>query len=81
MKVYIESEGIGALEDRINCDFFLEGFDLLIQDSEKAHRRLKVDELAHQIVPEKSKIMVKPNKIVVSMQKEVNSKWYHLTKK
>ena len=79
MKIYIELAGIGKLKDQISCNFELNSFDLLIQDSKDAHRRLHVDPLAQVIWPEKSKITVKPNKIIVSLHKQdANAKWRQL---
>ena len=84
--MYIEIEGIGAhgeaAEDNITCEFDKDKFDLVIKnlDGENSLRRLLVDDLHCPIEPEKSKILVKENKIVVSLLKEIESTWYRLRK-
>ena len=79
VKIYIELAGIGKLKDLISCNFELNSFDLLIQDSKDSHRRLHVDPLAQDIWPEKSKITVKSNKIIVSLHKQdASTKWHKL---
>ena len=49
-------------------------------DGDNSLRRLYVDDLHCGIDPDKSKITVKPNKIIVSLLKEVESTWYRLRK-
>jgi len=80
VKLYIELENIGALEDRISCTFDVGGFNLVIKDDESSRRQLAVDNLSNPIIPEKSKITVKPNKIIVTLFKEVEKTWYSLKK-
>ena len=80
VKVYIEIEGIGAIAGQVSCEFEREALDLVIQDDETSQRRLCVDDLQCPIDPAKSKITVKPNKIIVSLHKEVVSTWYKLRK-
>jgi hypothetical protein len=43
-------------------------------------RRLLVDDLHCPIDPEASKILIKDNKIVVALKKEIESTWYRLRK-
>ena len=81
MKLYIDLKGADKLKDQISCDFETTSMDLLIQDSDCAHRRLFVSPLARSIWPEKSKITVKPNKIVVSLHKQDRlERWTQLGK-
>ena len=80
VKIYIEIDGIGELQDKVSCEFEVEGFTLLIQDEEMAVRKLCVDDLNNPVVPEKSKFTVKPNKIIVSLHKEAERTWYKLKK-
>ena len=80
VKIYVEIDGIGELEDKIKCDFNKDGFCLVIEDAESAVRKLAVDNLSNEIEPEKSKVTVKPNKIVISLHKEVVKTWYSLKK-
>merc|ERR1711977_29124 len=82
VKVYVEIDGIGEYKDQITCDFTKDTFDLVIKeiDGENTLRRLWVDDLHCAIEPEASKIMVKPNKIIVSLMKDVESTWYKLRK-
>merc|ERR1711934_415370 len=80
VKVYVELDEIGEIKDRVHCVFDFSEFDLTITDYRGDDYRLLVDDLQCPIVPEKSKIMVKPNKVVVSLHKEVRSSWYKLRK-
>merc|ERR1711907_381746 len=80
VKIYLEIEGIGASEEKVSCEFSKDTFDLVIKDDELSLRRLWVDDLHCPIGPDKSKFTVKPNKIIVSLHKEVESTWYKLRK-
>jgi len=82
VKVYVEIEGIGEHKDNISCEFTKDTFDLVIKelDGPNTLRRLWVDDLHCAIDPDTSKIMVKPNKIIVALKKEVESTWYKLRK-
>ena len=79
--MYIEMKGIGELQDKITCSFDTDSFDLLIRDSQFSHRRLVVQPLAELVHPDKSKLIVKPNKMIVSLHKqEVSTSWAQLSK-
>ena len=69
-------------QDNIECTFDTHKFDLVIKglEEEGSITRLLVDDLHCPIEPEKSKILVKDNKIVVSLFKEIESTWYRLRK-
>jgi len=80
VKIYIEIEGIGALEDQISCDFGSESFKLTIQDQDDSIRVLNVEDLSRPIDAAKSKLTLKPNKIVISLHKDTQTTWYSLKK-
>lgn len=82
VKVYIEIAGVGEHKDNITCDFTKDTFDLVIKgmDGENALRRLYVDDLHCAIDPDASKLLVKPDKLVIALKKEVESTWYRLRK-
>ena len=80
VKVYVEIEGIGALEEKISCDFGTDSFELVIADTESTKRCLSVDDLSRPIDPDRSKMTVKPNKIVLSLHKDTETTWYNLRK-
>jgi len=83
VKVYVEMEGIGDHpSELITCDFTKDTFDLVLKelDGENSLRRLWVNDLHCAIDPEKSKITIKPDKIIISLFKEVESTWFKLRK-
>jgi len=83
--VYVELEGVGEVKDSVDCKFTKSSFDLTVHGLNGKHYRLIKDNLDKDIVPEKSKILVKKNKIVVKLQKVKGEysyeHWAHLTAK
>lgn len=70
--VYITSglDGVGNLpKENITCDFKTGSFDLKVHGFNGKNLRLLKDNLDKEIVPEESKLIVKPNKITIKMRK------------
>lgn len=72
--LYLPLPGVGSLpkkdqKDKITCDFGKDSFDVTVIDIKGKNYRLKRDNLEYDIVPEKSKYIVKADKIVVKLHK------------
>ncbi len=69
--IYVLMNGIGSIPDKsqIKCAFTSTSFDLTIHDFNGVSYRLLKDSLANEIDPEKSKFIVKPNKILIKLAK------------
>ena len=70
--LYLPLPGVGSIPDKkeqITCDFGTESFDVIVRDLNGKSYRLKKDKLEHDIDPEKSKYIVKADKIVVKLMK------------
>eukprot|EP00558_Chaetoceros_sp_UNC1202_P004913 CAMPEP_0197246910 /NCGR_PEP_ID=MMETSP1429-20130617/23533_1 /TAXON_ID=49237 /ORGANISM="Chaetoceros sp., Strain UNC1202" /LENGTH=288 /DNA_ID=CAMNT_0042707683 /DNA_START=42 /DNA_END=908 /DNA_ORIENTATION=- len=72
VSVYISLPGIGSIpnkKEQISCTFTSASFDLTIHDFNGKNYRLLKDNLDKDIDPDKSKYLVKPNKIIIKLQK------------
>jgi calcyclin binding protein len=68
--LYLPLPGVGGLpKDNIHCIFGKDKFDITVMDLSGRNYRLKKDNLEHDIMPEKSKYIVKADKIVVKLHK------------
>jgi calcyclin binding protein len=68
--LYVPLPGVGSIsKDQIQCDFGKDSFDITVMDLNQKNYRLKKDNLEHDIDPEKSKYIVKADKIVVKLHK------------
>jgi len=71
--LYVPIPEVGSIENKaeqIKCDFGTDSFDVTVMDLKGKNYRLKRDRLEHDIVPEKSKHIVKKDKIVVKLHKK-----------
>ena len=71
VSVYVTSgmKGVGEVKDRVTCDFTASSFDLRIQDFNGKNYRLFKDNLEKDILPDKSKVSVRANRITVKLRK------------
>ena len=70
VSVYVPLEGIGQHDrSKISCTFTPSSFDLVVTDFEGKSYRLLNDNLEKDIQPEKSKYILKPNKIIIKLGK------------
>lgn len=70
--LYIPLSGVGSIankKEQITCEFGKDSFDVTVLDLNGKNYRLKRDNLEHDIVPSKSKRIVKADKIVVKLHK------------
>jgi len=89
VKVYIEldkvgntSEGVADLpNEKINCKFTKNSFDLTLLEYKKEKHRLLIENLNEEIDHENSTFKKTPTKIIISLKKKGKDKWYDLTKK
>lgn len=69
--LYVTLPSVGSIpRDRITCTFTKSSFDLIVNDLEGKSYRLTKDNLAHDIEPEKSKHVVKADKVLVKLAKK-----------
>ena len=74
VSVYVTNgmKGVGVGEgakDRVTCDFTASSFDLRIRDFNGKNYRLFRDNLEKDILPDKSKVSVRANRITVKLRK------------
>ena len=70
VSVYVPLENIGQHDkSKISCNFTSSSFDLIVTDFEGKSYRLLNDNLEHDIETDKSKFIVKPNKIIIKLGK------------
>lgn len=71
VSLYINLDGVGSLDkDLISCDFTAGSFDLVVKNYQgNKNMRLFKDNLDKDIDPEKSKFIVKKDKIVLKLHK------------
>jgi calcyclin binding protein len=68
--LYVTLPGVGEIpRDQITCDFTTASFDLIVRDLKGKSCRLFRDNLEKDIVPEKSKIIVKADKVLIKLSK------------
>ena len=84
--LYVSLVGVGSLDrSNITCEFTKDSFDLIVKDYQGKTLRLMRDNLEHDIVNEKSKIIVKADKIVIKLAKVKGEysydSWTNLTDK
>eukprot|EP00523_Entomoneis_sp_CCMP467_P000308 CAMPEP_0168744924 /NCGR_PEP_ID=MMETSP0724-20121128/14346_1 /TAXON_ID=265536 /ORGANISM="Amphiprora sp., Strain CCMP467" /LENGTH=293 /DNA_ID=CAMNT_0008792607 /DNA_START=20 /DNA_END=901 /DNA_ORIENTATION=- len=68
--LYIDLPGVGAIpREKVQCNFTKESFDLIVQDLNDKSYRLFKDNLEKDINPDKSKIVVKAQKVLIKLAK------------
>ena len=87
VSIYIALPNVGSIpRDQITCEFTSSSFDLIVRDLGGKSYRLVNDNLENDIVPDKSKILVKADKIVIKLGKKKteyggHDHWSQLTAK
>lgn len=79
VKVYYPLEG--ASEDNVSATFDTSTFDIKIHDVNGKNYRCGIPKLNKAISPDQSKVLVKPKRIIVSLQKRETGNWLDLQKK
>lgn len=68
--LYVPLPGVGQIpKEQVDCQFEKASFDLIVKDLRGKSYRLKKDQLEHDIVVEKSKNIIKSDKIVIKLAK------------
>lgn len=70
--------GDGLAQDQIDCQFETKRVTLSVRVNELEEHKLILKRLAHNIVPEASRVRVKSNRVTLVLKKEAESKWYNL---
>lgn len=83
--VYVDLPGVGAVKDKVTCEFGKYSFDLVIMGLEGKNYRLVKDNLEKDIVPDESSFKVKANKVLIKLKKMKGEfsyeNWQHLQAK
>ena len=70
VSIYISLPGVGSIDkSNISCPFTSTSFDLSIHDLKGKNYRLVKDNLEHEIDAEKSKLLIKSDRIVIKLAK------------
>ena len=68
--LYVDLPGVGSIpRENVECSYTPDSFDLIVKDLRGKSYRLFKDSLEKDIDPEKSKIVVKADKVVVKLAK------------
>jgi calcyclin binding protein len=78
-QIYITLEG--ASQEKIEARFHSDSVDLKIHDVGGKNYRCSVPKLNKSIIPEQSKMLVKPKRIIVTLKKADGGNWIDLHKK
>lgn len=85
VSIYISLDGVGTVKSNVRCEFSKSSFDLRIMNLNGRSYRLVKDNLEHNIDPDKSKFIVKANKVIVKLGKVKGEfsydSWTQLTSK
>ncbi|KAF8030951.1 hypothetical protein BT93_D0212 [Corymbia citriodora subsp. variegata] len=76
VKIYLSLEG--ADQEKIESEFKAMSFDLKIHDVQGKNYRFSIPKLNKEIVPEKSKVIIKPTRITVTLFKASKGNWLDL---
>jgi calcyclin binding protein len=67
--IYVDLQGVGKVKQNCNCNFTKSSFDLTVMDLDGKNYRMLKDNLDKEIVPEKSKMIIKANKVILKLEK------------
>jgi len=74
--LYVDLPGVGTIDrSKVKCEFTKTSFDLVVHDLQGKSYRLFRDDLEKDIDPDKSKIVVKSDRIVVKLAKVKTSEY------
>ncbi|KAL2344717.1 hypothetical protein Fmac_006002 [Flemingia macrophylla] len=76
VKIYVLMEGID--ENKIEHEFKSMSFDIKFHDVQGKNYRCAIPKLHKEIVPEKSKVLVKPKRAIISLVKASKGNWLDL---
>ncbi len=78
-QIYVTLEG--ASQDKTEANFHSDSVDLKIHDVGGKNYRCSVPKLNKTIIPEQSKVLVKPKRIIITLKKADGGNWIDLHKK
>eukprot|EP00245_Coleochaete_scutata_P005529 TRINITY_DN19164_c0_g1_i1.p1 TRINITY_DN19164_c0_g1~~TRINITY_DN19164_c0_g1_i1.p1 ORF type:complete len:213 (+),score=70.46 TRINITY_DN19164_c0_g1_i1:146-784(+) len=76
VKIYISLEG--ASQERTEADFKEQQFSIAVHDLNGKNYKFSIPKLNKKIVPERSKVVVKPKRIIVTLKKADRGNWFEL---
>ncbi|ESR62936.1 hypothetical protein CICLE_v10016692mg [Citrus x clementina] len=76
VKIYISLEGV--VQDKMEAEFKQWSFDVKFHDVQAKNCRFTIPRLNQEIVPEKSKVLVKPTRVVIMLFKASKGNWLDL---
>lgn len=76
MQIYLSLEGVD--QEKIESEFKAMSFDLKIHDVQGKNYRFTIPKLNKEILPEKSKVVVKPTRMIVTLFKASKGNWLDL---
>ncbi|KDO78182.1 hypothetical protein CISIN_1g027364mg [Citrus sinensis] len=76
VKIYISLEGV--VQDKMEAEFKQWSFDVKFHDVQGKNYRFTSPRLNQEIVPEKSKVLVKPTRVVIMLFKASKGNWLDL---
>ncbi|XP_026399629.1 calcyclin-binding protein-like isoform X1 [Papaver somniferum] len=76
VKIYVSLEGVD--QEKVETIFKKMSVDLKFHDVQGKHYRCAIPKLNKEIVPEKSKVLVKPKRVVVTLYKASKGNWLDL---
>ena len=69
VSIFIDLEDVGKVKDQVTISFTKSSFDVKVHNLNNKNYRLVKDNLDKDIIPDKSKYIIKNNKIVLKLQK------------
>ncbi|TKY59009.1 Calcyclin-binding protein [Spatholobus suberectus] len=76
VKIYVSMEGID--ENKIESEFKPMSFDVKFHDIQGKNYRCAISKLHKEIVPDKSKVVVKPKRVIITLVKASKGNWLDL---
>lgn len=76
VKIYISLEAVD--QDKMETEFKQLSFDVKFHDVQGKNYRFTIPKLNQEIVPEKSKVLVKPTRVVITLFKASKGNWLDL---
>eukprot|EP01018_Ginkgo_biloba_P013649 Gb_30699 [translate_table: standard] len=76
VKIYVSLEGVN--QERVISNFQPSSFDVKLHDIQGKNYRCGVPKLNKSIVPEKCRVTVKPQRVIITLQKSDKSNWSDL---
>lgn len=76
LQIYISLEGV--VQDKMEAEFKQWSFDVKFHDVQAKNCRFTIPRLNQEIVPEKSKVLVKPTRVVIMLFKASKGNWLDL---